>query len=105
MEELIRAMAQKVDNDEAEGYLASCCVRQFSGDYQVMTGARTAKKFQSPFGLYASLLGKLFHTITQGHSDPGKLLNEILESAINEFKEAVKDDSKSTGEFTVTGKL
>ena len=105
MEKLILAMAQKVDNDEAEGYLASCCVKQFSGEYQIMTGARTAKKFKSPFGIYSSLLGKLFHTITQGHPEPTKLLNEILEIAVNEFKEAVKEDSKTAGEFTVTGKF
>ena len=105
MEKLILAMAQKVDNDEAEAYLASCCVRQFSGEYQIMTGAKTAKKFESPFGIYASLLGKLFHTITQGHPEPAKLLDEILKIAVNEFKEAVKEDSKTAGEFTATGKF
>ena len=105
MEKLIRAMAERVDNDEAEGYLASCCVRDSSGEYQIMTGARTAKKFDSPFGLYASLLGKLFHTITQGHPEPDKLLNKILEVAIAEFKEATEDESKTTGEFTVIGKF
>jgi hypothetical protein len=105
MEKLILAMARKVDNDEAEGYLASCCVKQFSGEYQIMTGARTAKKYQSPFGVYARLLGKLFHTITQGYPEPGKLLNEILEIAVNEFKEAVNEDSKTAGEFTVTGQF
>ena len=70
-----------------------------------MTGARTAPKFESPFGLYASLLGKLFHTISQGHPQPVKLLNEILEIAVKEFKEAVRDESKTTGEFTVIGKF
>ena len=105
MEKLIRSMAQKVDNDEAEGFLASCCVKQSSGEYEIMTGARTSRKFDSPFGLYASLLGRLFHTITQGHPQPDQLLNKILEIATNEFREAVKDDSKTTGEFTVTGKF
>ena len=103
MEELIRAMAQKVDNDEVEGYLVSCIFKDFSGGFQIMTGARTARKIESPYPLYAPLLGKLFHTITQGYPEPDKLLNEILEGAIKEFKEAVADESKTSGEFTVIG--
>ena len=105
MEELIRAMAQKLDHGEAEGYLVSCCVRELSGEYQIMTGARTARESESPFGLYASLLGKLFHTITLGHPEAEKILNRILEIAVNEFKEALRDEGKTVGEFTVVGKF
>ena len=90
---------------EAEGYLVSCCVKQLSGEYQILTGARTAMKSESPFGLYASLLGKLFHTITQGHAEPDKLLNRILEIAVNDFKDALEDEGKTIGEFTVVGKF
>jgi hypothetical protein len=55
--------------------------------------------------LYAGLLGKLFHTITQGYPEPQKLLNQLLEAALQEFKESVKDDNKTAGEFTVVGKF
>jgi hypothetical protein len=105
MEKLIRAMAQKVDRSEAIGYLVSSCTKDFSGEFQIITGARTTKDFKTPFNLYGSLLGKLFHTITKGYPEPEKLLNEVLEVARKEFKEAVEDESKILGEFTIIGKL
>ena len=51
-----------VDEEEAEGYLVSCCVKDPSGNYQIMSGARASKQFSSPYQLYVGLLGKLFHT-------------------------------------------
>ena len=105
MEGLVHAMAEKVDRGEAEGYIVSCCVREGTGDYNIMTGARTARKFENPYSLYAGMLGKLFHTITQGHPEPQKLLNKVLEAAIKDFRETVQDVSKTLGEFTVTGKF
>ena len=105
MEKLIRSMAKKVDTDEAVGYLVSCCIKDVAGDYQIMAGARTAEKFASPYQLYAGLLGKLFHTITQGHPEPQKLLQEVLDSAIEEFNRTVKSDKQASDEFTVVGKL
>ena len=105
MEELIKAMAEMVNREQAEGYLVSCCVKDPSGNYQIMSGARASEKFTTPYHLYADLLGKLFHTITQGHTEPEELLQTILERAIEEYKETLKDQSKSLGEFTVVGKL
>ena len=105
MEKLIRSMAKKVDADEAVGYLVACCIQDADGDYQIMAGARTADKFASPYQLYAGLLGKLFHTITQGHPEPQKLLQEILDSAIEEFNRTVESDKQASDEFTVVGKL
>ena len=105
MEKLIRSMAKKVDTDEAVGYLVSCCIKDVAGDYQIMAGARTAEEFASPYQLYAGLLGKLFHTITQGHPEPQKLLQEVLDSAIEEFNRTVKSDKQALDEFTVVGKL
>ena len=105
MEELIRSMAKKVDSEEAEGYLVSCCIKGASGDFQIMAGARTSKKFTSPYQLYAGLLGKLFHTITQGHPEPQKLLQEVLDSAIEEFKQTIKDETQALSEFAIFGKL
>ncbi|MBW2721633.1 MAG: hypothetical protein JRC67_05330 [Deltaproteobacteria bacterium] len=99
MEKLIRSMAKKVDADEAVGYLV------VAGDYQIMAGARTAEKFASPYQLYAGLLGKLFHTITQGHPEPQKLLQEVLDSAIGEFNRTLKNNKQTLDEFTVVGKL
>ncbi len=105
MEELIKSMAKKVDDDEVEGYLVSCCIQDASGGYQIMAGARTAEKFASPYQLYAGLLGKLFHTITQGHPEPQKLLQEVLDRAIGEFNQTLKSDKQALDEFTVVGKL
>jgi hypothetical protein len=105
MEALIRSMAEMVDKEEAEGYLVSCCIQDPSGDYQIMSGARASKKFSTPYNLYAGLLGKLFHTITQGHPEPEELLQQILDKAIEEYKETIKDETKSLSEFTVVGKL
>lgn len=105
MEELIRAMAEMVDRYEAEGYLVSCCLKDVAGDYQIMAGARTSEKFASPYQLYAGLLGKLFHTITQGHPEPQKLLQEVLDRAIGEFNQTLKSDKQTLDEFTVVGKL
>jgi hypothetical protein len=105
MEELIRSMAEMVDKEEVEGYLVSCCIQDPSGDYQIMSGARASKKFSTPYHLYAGLLGKLFHTITQGHPEPQELLQQVLDKAIEEFKETVKDEGQSLSEFTIVGKL
>ena len=105
MEELIMAMAEMVNKEAAEGYLVSCCVKDPSGNYQIISGARASKKFTTPYHLYAGLLGKLFHTITQGHPDPEELLQRVLDRAIEEFKETMKADSQSLGEYTVVGEL
>jgi hypothetical protein len=105
MEELIKSMAEKVNKEEAEGYLVSCCVKDVSGNYQIMSGARASKRFTTPYHLYAGLLGKLFHTITQGHPEPQELLQRVLDRAIAEFKETIRDESRSLGEFTIVGKL
>ena len=105
MEELIRAMAKKVDNDEVVGYLVSCCIKDFGDDYQIVTSARVTQSFPSPYRLYVPLLGKLFHTITQGHPEPEQLVLRIVEGALAQFKEALKDATKPHGEFTVFGKL
>ena len=94
-----------VDKEEAEGYLVSCCIQDPSGDYQIMSGARASKKFSSPYNLYAGLLGKLFHTITQGHPEPQELLQQVLDRAIEDYKETVKDESQTLSEFTVVGKM
>jgi hypothetical protein len=51
------------------------------------------------------LLGKLFHTIAQGHPEPEKLIQRIIMEAHKEFKEALQDESKQKGEFNVVGKL
>lgn len=105
MEELIKAMARMVDEDHAEGYLVSCCIKDIAGDYQIMAGARASERFASPYQLYTGLLGKLFHTITQGHPEPKKLLQEVLDNAIEEFNQTVKIETEASGEFTVVGKL
>ena len=105
MEELIRSMAEMVDEEEAEGYLVSCCIQNPSGDFQIMSGARASKKFPNPYNLYAGLLGKLFHTITQGHPEPEQLLQQVLDRAIEEFQETIKGETRSQGEFTIVGKL
>ena len=105
MEELIRSMAEMVNREEAEGYLVSCCVKDEAGTYQIMSGARASEKFTTPYNLYAGLLGKLFHTITQGHPEPQELLQRVLDRAIEEFNETIQDESRSLGEFTVVGKL
>ena len=105
MEELIKAMAEMVNREQAEGYLVSCCVKDPSGNYQIMSGARASEKFTTPYNLYAGLLGKLFHTITQGHPEPQELLQRVLDRAIEEFNETIQDESRSLGEFTVVGKL
>jgi hypothetical protein len=105
MEELIRSMAEMVDKEEAEGYLVSCCIQDPPGDYQIMSGARASKKFSTPYHLYAGLLGKLFHTITQGHPEPQEFLQQVLDEAIEVYKETVKDENQSLSEFTVVGKM
>ena len=105
MEEFIRSMAEMVDKEEAEGYLVSCCIQDPSGAYQIMSGARASKKFSTPYNLYAGLLGKLFHTISQGHPEPQKLLQQVLDIAIDEFKETLKDEDQSLSEFTIVGRL
>lgn len=105
MEDLIKSMAEMVDKEEAEGYLVSGCVKDPSGNYQIMSGARASKKFSTPYHLYAGLLGKLFHTITQGHPQPQELLQRVLDRAVEEYRETVRDESQSLGEFTVVGKL
>jgi len=94
-----------VDKEEAEGYLVSCCIQNPSGDYQIMSGARASKNFSTPYNLYAGLLGKLFHTITQGHPEPQELLQQVLDKAIEEFQETIKDETRSLGEFTIVGEL
>jgi len=105
MEKLIKTMASKVDKDEIVGYLASYCTKGIADDYQIITSARVASSFPSPYRLYVPLLGRLFHTIAQGHSEPEKLLQRIIMEAHKEFKEALRDESKESGEFNVVGEL
>jgi len=105
MEDLIRTMASKVDKDEIVGYLASYCTKGLADDYQIITSARVASSFSSPYRLYVPLLGRLFHTIAQGHPEPEKLIQRIIMEAHKEFKEALKNESKESGEFNVVGKL
>ena len=105
MEELIRNMVSKVDKDEIVGYLASYCTKGLADDYQIITSARVASSFSSPYRLYVPLLGRLFHTIAQGHPEPEKLIQRIIVEAHKEFKEALKNESKESGEFNVVGKL
>ena len=105
MEQLVRAMANKVDNDDVVGYLVSCCMKSFADEYQIITSARVGKSFTSPYRLYAALLGKIFHTISRGHPEPEQLLDRIIQEALEDFKEALKDETKTDGEFTVVGKL
>ncbi len=70
-----------------------------------MTGARAAKKFTSPYQLYAGLLGKLFHTITHGHREPQKLLEKVIATAVEEFRETITEETPGKDDFTVVGKL
>ena len=105
MEELIKAMASKVEKDEVVGYLVSCCIKDIDDDYQIFTSARVAKSFPSPYRLYAPLLGRLFHTIAQGHPEPEKLIQRIIVEAHKEFKKTLEDQSKVDDEFTVVGKF
>ena len=105
MEELIKTMAKKVDNDEVVGYLVSCCTKDAGDDYEIVTSARVAQSFPSPYRLYVPLLGKLLHTITRGHPEPEKLAPRIIEGALAEFKEALKAEPRAHGEFTVVGKF
>jgi len=105
MEELLRTMASKVDRDEIVGYLASYCTKGTGDDYQIVTSARVASSFSSPYRLYVPLLGRLFHTIAQGHPEPENLIQRIIVEAHKEFKEALKGESQEKGEFTVTGEL
>jgi len=93
MEELIRTMASKVDKDEIVGYLASYCIKGVGDDYQIMTSAKVASSFSSPYRLYVPLLGKMFHTIAQGHPEPEKLIQRIIVEAHKEFKEALQAES------------
>ena len=105
MEELIRNMVSKVDKDEVVGYLVSYCTKGLADDYQIITSARVASSFSSPYRLYVPLLGRLFHTIAQGHPEPEKLIQRIIMEAHKEFKEALESESKESGEFNVVGKL
>ncbi len=105
MEELIRTMVSKVDKDEIVGYLASYCTKGPADDYQILTSARVAGSFPSPYRLYVPLLGRLFHTIAQGHPEPEKLMQRIIMEAHKEFKEALEAERKEGGEFTVVGDL
>lgn len=105
MEELIRTMVSKVDKDEIVGYLTAYCTKGMADDYQIVTSARVASSFPSPYRLYAPLLGRLFHTIAQGHPEPEKLIQRIIMEAHKEFKEALQAESKQSSEFDVVGKL
>jgi hypothetical protein len=105
MEKLIRSMAEMVDNEQAEGYLVAGCIKDASGDYQIMAGARTSKNFPNPYPIYAGLLGRLFHTITQGHPEPKKILEKVIQRAVEEYNQTVQEESQAIGEFTVIGKL
>ena len=105
MEELLKTMARRVDREEIVGYLASYCTKGLADDYQIITSARVADSFSSPYRLYVPLLGKLFHTISKGHPEPEKLIQRIVVEAHKEFKEALKDESQESGEYTVIGKL
>ena len=105
MEELIRTMASKVDKAEIVGYLASYCTKGLADDYQIITSARVANSFASPYRLYAPLLGRVFHTIAQGHPEPEKLIQRIIMEAHKEFKEILKNESKEGSEFAARGEL
>jgi hypothetical protein len=105
MEELIRNMVSKVDKDEIVGYLVSYCTKGLADDYQIITSAKVASSFSSPYRLYVPLLGRLFHTIAQGHPEPEKLIQRIIVEAHKEFKEALESESKESGEFNVVGEL
>ena len=105
MEELIRNMVSKVDKDEIVGYLVSYCTKGLADDYQIITSARVASSFSSPYRLYVPLLGRLFHTIAQGHPEPENLIQRIIVEAHKEFKEALESESKESGEFNVVGEL
>jgi hypothetical protein len=105
VEKLIKTMVSKVDKDEIVGYLTAYCTKGLADDYQIVTSARVASSFPSPYRLYVPLLGKLFHTIAQGHPEPEKLIQRIIMEAHKEFKEALQDESKQKGEFNVVGKL
>ncbi|MGD8372519.1 MAG: hypothetical protein PVF76_15930 [Syntrophobacterales bacterium] len=105
MEELIKTMVSKVEKDEIVGYLASYCTKGLADDYQITTSAKVASSFPSPYRLYVPLLGKLFHTIAQGHPEPENLIQRIIMEAHKEFKEALEAERKEGGEFTVVGDL
>jgi len=93
MEELIKTMASKVEKDEIVGYLASYCIKGIGDDYQILTSAKVASSFSSPYRLYVPLLGRLFHTIAQGHPEPENLIQRIIVEAHKEFKEALQAES------------
>ena len=105
MEELIKAMVNRVDNEEIVGYLISYCTKENTDGYQIITSIKVSKDFPSPYRLYIPLLGKLFHTIAQGHPEPEKLIQRIIMEAHKEFKEGLRNESKEPGEFTVVGKF
>ena len=105
MEELIKTMVSKVEKDEIVGYLTAYCTKGVADDYQIITSARVASSFPSPSRLYVPLLGRLFHTIAQGHPEPEKLIQRIIMEAHKEFKEALQAESKQSSEFNVVGKL
>jgi ADP-dependent phosphofructokinase/glucokinase len=63
------------------------------------------KNSPRPTSSMLDYLAKLFHTITQGHPEPQKLLQEVLDSAIEEFNRTVESDKQALDEFTVVGKL
>ena len=105
MKELIRTMASKVDKDEVVGFIASYCLKGTADEYQIITSAKIASSFPSPYRLYVPLLGKLFLTIAQGHPEPEKLIQRIIVEAHKEFKEALEVETREKGEFDVTGKV
>ena len=105
MEQLIKTMASKVDKDEIVGYLVSYCTKGLADDYEIITSARVASSFPSPYRLYVPLLGRLFLTIAQGHPEPENLIQRIIVEAHKEFKKVLQDESNESGEFNVVGKL
>ena len=105
MEELIKTMLSKVEKEEIVGYLVSYCTKEVDADYQIITSAKVAKSFSSPYRLYVPLLGRLFHIIAQGHPEPERLIQRIIMEAHKEFKKTLKNENKEQGEFTVVGKF
>jgi hypothetical protein len=105
MEQLMKTMASKVDKDEIVGYLVSYCTKGLADDYEIITSARVASSFPSPYRLYVPLLGRLFLTIAQGHPEPESLIQRIIVEAHKEFKKVLQSESKESGEFDVVGKL
>ena len=99
MEEVIRTMASKVEKDEIVGYLLSYCTKEIADDYQIITSAKVASSFPSPYRLYVPLLGKLFHTIAQDRPKPEKLIQRIIMEAHKEFKESLVSTKNGSDRF------